>query len=111
MKAHDNPPAGAVMFPSSDHFPLGHAYGRVDAAPCPASSVRPFGLTLAVARSGVAFDPDQLGYDDERQIGLIRDGEHMVPLSKHTDGQTNTITDGGDGQKTNQDSDTDWRED
>nr|8DYM_A Chain A, ATP-grasp target RiPP [Amycolatopsis cihanbeyliensis] len=29
----------------------------------------------------------------------------------HTDGQTNTVTDGGDGRYTNKDSDTDHRED
>jgi hypothetical protein len=34
-----------------------------------------------------------------------------VPLFKHTDGQTNTVTQGGDGQGTNTDSDTDHRED
>jgi hypothetical protein len=41
-------PTGEGVFPSSDHFPLGRAYGRVDTGPAPASAVRPFGLTLAV---------------------------------------------------------------
>jgi hypothetical protein len=91
---------GAVVFPTSDHFPLGQAYGRIDAAPAPASEVRPFGLTLAVQpRGSIRFDPGELGYDDVQQIGLIRDGGEMVPLSKHTDGH------GG------RDSDTDHRED
>jgi putative ATP-grasp target RiPP len=100
------------MFPSSDHFPLGRAYGRVDTAPAPASAVRPFGLTLAVApRTVIRVDPAELGYDRDAQVGLIRDGAAMVPLSKHTDGQTGTVTQGGDGQGTNRDSDTDHRED
>ncbi|MGH3773290.1 MAG: putative ATP-grasp-modified RiPP [Pseudonocardiaceae bacterium] len=100
------------VFPSSDHFPLGRPYGRIETTPQPASAVRPFGLTLAVAPSAVTrVDPAELGYDEDTQVGLIRDGADMVPLSKHTDGQTNTITQGGDGQKTNKDSDTDHRED
>ncbi len=100
------------LFPSSDHFPLGRAYGCVAATPEPASSVRPFGLTLAVKlEAGTVVDPAELGYDDDAQVGLIRHGADMIPLSRHTTGQTNTITQGGDGQTTNVDSDTDQRED
>lgn len=109
MELHEYP-GGAEMFRASDHFPLGRAYGRIDARPAPASAVRPFGLTLAVQpRVNIRFDPGELGYDNVRQIGLIRDGEEMVPLSKHTDGQTSTQTnaDGHGGR----DSDTDHRED
>jgi putative ATP-grasp target RiPP len=109
VESHDCS-TGAVMFPASDHFPLGRAYGRIDATPVPPSEVRPFGLTLAVApRSNIRFDPGELGYDDARQMGLICDGAEMVPLSKHTDGQTSTQTnaDGHGGR----DSDTDHRED
>jgi putative ATP-grasp target RiPP len=100
------------LFPSSDHFPLGRAYGQIDATPEPASEARPFGLMLAVPASTVSdVDPAELGYDEDAQVGLIRDGVEMVPLSKHTDGQTKTVTQGGDGQTTNKDSDTDHRED
>ncbi len=100
------------LFPSSDHFPLGRAYGQVDTTPEPVSAARPFGLMLAVPASGVNYvDPAGLGYDEDAQVGLIRDGADIVPLSKHTDGQTNTVTQGGDGQTTNKDSDTDHRED
>lgn len=92
VESHDCP-TGAVMFPTSDHFPLGRPYGRIDATPAPASDVRPFGLTLAVQpRTNIRFDPAELGYDDVRQIGLIRDGGAMAPLSKHTDGTTSTQT-------------------
>lgn len=109
MESHEYP-TGAVTFPTSDHFPLGRAYGRIDATPAPPSEVRPFGLTLAVhPRTSIRFDPAELGYDDVRQIGLIRDGGEMVPLSKHTDGTTNTQTD-ADGHG-GRDSDTDHRED
>ncbi len=103
-------PKDADVFPSSGHFSLGRSYGRVDTTLAPASSLRPFGLTLAVPpRTSVRFDPDSLGYDDVRQIGLIRDGTAMVPLSRHTDGATNTQTN-ADGQG-GPDSDTDHRED
>lgn len=102
----------AGLFPPSDHFPLGRAYGQVDTTPEPASAARPFGLTLAVPARVVHYvDPTELGYDEDAQVGLIRDGADMVPLSKHTDGQTKTVTQGGDGQTTNKDSDTDHRED
>lgn len=109
VKLHENA-TGATMFSSSDHFPLGRAYGRVDATSGPVSGVRPFGLTLTVPPpTSIRFDPAELGYDDICQIGLIRDGGGMVPLSRHTDGQTNTQTntDGHGGY----DSDTDYRED
>lgn len=109
MESHDCP-TRAGMFPASDHFPLGRPYGRIDTTPAPPSGVRPFGLTLAVApRLNIRFDPGELGYDNARQIGLIRDGGDMVPLSKHTDGTTSTQTnaDGHGGR----DLDTDHRED
>jgi len=103
---------GVGIFPASDHFPLGRAYGCINTTPEPASAVRPFGLTLAVPPSTVTrVDSADLGYDEDAQIGLIRDGTDMVPLAKHTDGQTSTVTQGGDGQTTNRDSDTDHRED
>lgn len=99
-------------FPSSDHFPLGRAYGHVESTPEPPSAARPFGLTHTVAPVTMAVvDPAALSYDDETQVGLIRQGARMVPLSRHTTGQTNTVTQGGDGHGTNQDSDTDHRED
>lgn len=99
-------------FPSSDHFPLGRAYGRMDSVPEPPSVVRPFGLTVAVAPTAVIrVNPAEISYDEEKQIGLIQDGDVVVPLSRHTDGITNTVTDGGDGQGKNTDSDSDHRED
>jgi putative ATP-grasp target RiPP len=103
--------ASDTPFPSSDHLPLGRT-----AAPILGdegrSTARPFGLGLAVrARDVVTVDRGGFEYDVHRQIGWIQDGDGRVPLSKHTDGKTNTVTDGGDGQNTNKDSDTDQRED
>ncbi len=110
MKSREHP-TGAVLCPTSDHFPLGRAYGRIDATPAPASDLRPFGLTLAVQpATSVRLDPAELGHDDVRKIGLIREGgKEMVPLSKHSDGSTSTLTD-ADGHG-GRDSDTDHRED
>lgn len=108
MESHDLTGA-AVLFSTSDHFPLGRAYGCVQATPCPASRVRPFGLTLAVTSSVVRFDPGELGYDDVRQIGLIRDGREMVPLARQTYVATGTQTKAD--RHGGIDSDTDWRED
>jgi putative ATP-grasp target RiPP len=110
MSADQYETASATIFPSSDHFPLGSAYGRLNATPAPPSDWRPFGLTLAVPfRKTVRINPEDLAYDPERQIGLIHTAGEMVPLSKHTDGPTNTQTnsDGRGGY----DSDSDHRED
>jgi putative ATP-grasp target RiPP len=98
------------LFSRSDQVPLGRAYGAVESTPQPPSGVRPFGLTMAVLPRTVAqLNPAELGYDEEAQVGLIRDGGTMVPLSRHTDGQTNTATN-NDGHQ-GVDSDTDHRED
>jgi hypothetical protein len=57
-------PTGVDVFPSSDHFPLGRAYSRVDAESASASTARPSGLTLAAQpRKNIRFDPAELGYD------------------------------------------------
>ena len=108
MELHEHA-TGVTIFPSSDHFPLGQPFGWVDTTASPASPARPFGLSLAVQTRASLLDMDALGYDTDQQIGLILDGEDMVPLSRHTDGQTNTQTnsDGHGGV----DSDTDQRED
>lgn len=110
LASHFAPAAG--VFPTSDHFPLGRPFGAVETVPEPPSPVRPFGLTLGVPATTVAtVNPVEISYDEVAQVGLVRDGESLVPLSKHTSGQTNTVTDGGDGQTSNRDSDTDQRED
>lgn len=79
----------------------------------PPSPVRPFGLTVAVPpRTVTTVNPAKITYDDMTQIGMLHDGDDtLVPLSRHTDGSTNTVTDGGDGQNTNRDADSDHRED
>lgn len=104
--------SGSEAFAVADHLPLGRPFGVVESAPEPASRARPFGLSLADPPGpGVRLDPAELGYDEDAQVGLIRDGADMAPLSRHTTGWTSTVTQGGDGQTTNRDSDSDARED
>lgn len=102
-------------FPSSASFPLGRALGVISGSvPQRASRVRPFGLTLAAEpQPGVRLDPREISYDSVRQIGLVRDGDLLVPLSKHSTGTTSSVTDGGDGasKESARDSDTDATED
>lgn len=101
---------GAGLFLSSDHFPLGRAYGHVNTTAESATLARPFGLTLAVRPRRVArLNPADLVYDEQNQVGLIRDGDELIKMGRLTDGQTNTQTN-ADGQN-GPDSDTDWRED
>ena len=65
---------GSGVFPSSDHFPLGRRFGMVDTTPEPASAVRPFGLTLGTRpRQVTPLNPADIGYDEDAQVGLIRD--------------------------------------
>ncbi|MGH3942058.1 MAG: putative ATP-grasp-modified RiPP [Pseudonocardiaceae bacterium] len=103
----------AEVFPAQDHFPLGRPFGVVeDVPPEPPSAVRPFGLTLAVEPRHVEqLDVARFGYDEDAQVGVVYEGDRVVRLAKHTDGKTGTVTDKGDGQHTNKDSDTDHGED
>lgn len=102
----------STAFARADHFPLGTVLGRADAVPEPPTARRPFGLTRAEPpRATVAVDATSIDYDEDQQIGLIcdqRSGD-VVPLARHTDGQTGTVTN-SDGHQ-GRDSDTDHRED
>lgn len=112
MTPNEQAVAATGAFPLADHFPLGRPYGGLESVPEPPSPVRPFGLTVAVPPKMVTtVNPLEISYDEETQIGLVRDGDVLIPLSKHTDGPTNTVTDGGDGHGSNRDSDSDHRED
>lgn len=72
MMSNEQQSPAAGVFPSSDHFPLGRAYGAVDSVIEPPSPVRPFGLTLAVARKAVTtVNHTEISYDEDKQIGLI----------------------------------------
>lgn len=102
----------AGLFPPSDQFSLGGPGDHVSDVVEPVSGRRPFGLRLAVPLPAAArVRLDEVGYDEDRQQGVVRTATGLVPLSKHTTGQTATITDGGDGHGSNRDSDTDHRED
>lgn len=100
-------------FRVQDQFPLGRCFGVVDSQPEPPSVVRPFGLTLARPPQQVQLvNPVEFGYDHDTQVGVIRDDDgSLMRLGRHTNGQTGTVTDKGDGHGTNRDSDTDHRED
>lgn len=101
-----------TAFARDDHFPLGTVLGRTDAVPEPPTACRPFGLRWAVPpRTTASIDASRIDYDEDRQIGLIRDRRSgdVVALARHTDGQTGTVTN-SDGHQ-GRDSDTDHRED
>ncbi|WP_239156616.1 putative ATP-grasp-modified RiPP [Actinocatenispora thailandica] len=92
-----------------DQFPLGRSALPL-ATGIGSAACRPFGATLAVAPAETAaIELDALSYDADRQIGLIHDGDQVVPLARHTDGRTSTTTASRDG--TPQDGDADVRED
>lgn len=104
-------PEADPLYPASGLFPLGRPFGLLPASDeeCPAE-VLPFGLRRAVTSPAVPIgDLSAYGYDHDQQIGTFRDGETVVPLMRHTTGQTRTTTN-ADGQK-GPDSDTDHRED
>lgn len=99
-------------FPRSIHLPLGRPYGAVDGTPEEATHARPFGMLLARrCAAPTSLNVTAYGYDSSTQTGTVRTADGVVPLARHTDGQTNTVTDKGDGDGTNKDTDSDVRED
>src|SRR5690606_6950739 len=99
------------LYPISGLFPLGRPFGLLPASEemCP-PEVLPFGLRRAVGSKAVPIGHlAAYGYDHDRQIGTVRDGDTVLPLMRHTTGQTRTSTN-PDGQR-GPDSDTDHRED
>jgi putative ATP-grasp target RiPP len=70
----------------------------------------PFGLRLAVEVPATSIgELAAFGYDTDQQIGTVRDGDQVVPLLRHTTGQTRTTT--NPDRHRGPDSDTDHRED
>lgn len=99
-------------FPLSRHLPLGRPFGAFDCDAEPPSDARPFGMWLARrCAEPTPLDVTRFGYDSRTQTGTVDTDDGTVPLARHTDCQTNTVTDGGDGQGSNKDSDSDVRED
>src|SRR5262249_14785624 len=97
--------------PVTGQFPLGRAFGLLSTSEemCPPEAL-PFGLRCAVQGTYVSISElSAYGYDSAAQIGSLRDGDRVVPLCRHTTGQTRTATN-RDGHK-GPDSDTDQRED
>jgi len=99
------------LHPARGLFALGRPFGLLPVSEevCDAVAM-PFGLCHAVESTMVPIgDLSAYGYDAGRQIGVVHDGDRVVPLLRHTTGQTRTTTnpDGHEGA----DSDTDYRED
>jgi putative ATP-grasp target RiPP len=93
-------------------FPLGRPYGEIDgSAELPSGlDTRPFGLSCArTPKQSVPLDLTTIGYDSDRQTGVVLDGGAWVSLAKHTTGETGTTTN-PDGHR-GPDSDNDQRED
>jgi putative ATP-grasp target RiPP len=104
-------PEADPLYAASGLFPLGRPFGLLPASQqqCPVDLL-PFGLRRAVSSPAVPVgDLSAYGYDHDQQIGVLRVGETVVPLLRHTTGQTRTTTN-PDGHK-GPDSDTDHRED
>lgn len=97
----------SALYPASSRFPLGRPFGLVPTSTGgTAPSSMPFGLRLAIVHPATPVgDLSRYGYDTDRQIGIVRDGDAVTPLLKHTDGYTRTVThpDGHRGNDTDQD--------
>jgi len=95
-----------------NQLPLGRAFGEIE--PCSEGpsgrETRPFGLSCATRPAATpTADLSKVGYDSERQVGVVQEGGEWVSLAKHSTGQTGTTTH-PDGKGGN-DSDTDQTED
>ncbi len=100
------------LYPDSSAFALGRPFGLLDSAgQVTATGAVPFGLNRAVVAPAVPVgDLSRYGFDHERQIGTVVEADGVVvPLLRHTTGQTRTTTN-PDGSK-GPDSDVDQRED
>lgn len=111
MKTTPTPPIVDPLYPVSGQFPLGRPFGLLpagtDSTP---SEVLPFGLRLAVSTPAIGVgDLSQYGYDHDQQIGVAHTVDGIIPLARHTNGQTRTVTQ-PDGHR-GPDSDQDVRED
>jgi putative ATP-grasp target RiPP len=98
----------AEVFPAMALFPLGRRFSEQEVRAVEAGRV-PFGVRLAVASRPSVVDLAQVGDDPIRQIGVIHDGGVLMPLLKHSTGQTRTNTASRDAGPS--DSDTDYTED
>lgn len=105
-------PRPDLLHPVSAVFALGRPFGLLEADNgMTATEVMPFGLRRAVVAPAVEVgDLSAYGFDHDRQIGIVMGADGVVvPLLRHTTGQTRTTTnpDGHGGP----DSDIDQRED
>jgi putative ATP-grasp target RiPP len=100
------------LYPHSGAFGLGRPFGLLEASrEVTAPEAVPFGLRRAVTAPVVEVgDLSGYGFDHDQQIGTVVGEDGVVmPLLRHSTGQTRTTTN-PDGHK-GPDSDTDQRED
>ena len=102
-----------VIWRSQDMFPLGTPAGQPSASGAGGGGEPvPFGLRyLADPDASAVSDVDfgSVSFDMAAQISMMRGQAGLVPLFKHTSGQTSTTTNAQD-RKTS-DSDTDTEQD
>lgn len=98
------------LMPSSSWFSLGRAFGIVEPSQSatPQAAV-PFGASLAVAADATRVDYSIYGFDHASQTATVTVDGQVLPVLKHTDGNTKTVTH-PDGKRMN-DADDDARED
>ncbi len=85
----------ARIFPIADQFPLMSKWNSdAEEQTEPRSAVsRPFGLRFATTvKDRIELDLSEVGYDDERQIGFVRQGSACIPLAHTALGRTTTVT-------------------
>lgn len=80
-----------------EQFPLGRPLGLLEATTDTPTepTERPFGLRFATAHrpgSVVELDTSALHYDRATQTTMIREGETLSPVFKHTSDKTKTST-------------------
>jgi putative ATP-grasp target RiPP len=101
-----------AIWRSQDVFPLGTPAGQPSASGGTGGETIPFGLRyLTDPDAGAVSDVDfgSVSFDEDAQISMVRGRAGLVPLFKHTSGQTSTTMNAQD-RKTS-DSDTDTEQD
>jgi putative ATP-grasp target RiPP len=98
------------LWRTADQFPLGAIAGinEIDARGPSGPDTRPFGLRYATDPnhpSNDSLDVAEQGYDVDRQIAVVRDGDSIVPVFKHTSNRTSTTTSDSDRRGPDSDSD------
>ncbi|MBV9141847.1 MAG: putative ATP-grasp-modified RiPP [Pseudonocardiales bacterium] len=99
------------LFPATTGFPLGRPVLPAQDTTVKAGKVTvPLALRYAVVPAQVEIlDLEEVGYDEERQIGVVRQGDVLIPLLRRSIEFTATDTAKRGGQP--DDTDRDYTED